>query len=129
MARILVIDDEVAIMMLLKRILSGSGHEVLTAVDGGQAATLVQSQKFDLILSDLSMPGAPSGLELLSEIRKAQPECPLAVVSGYSSGDTIDACHQMGIVEFLPKPFELGFVRSFVDNILKRYPSSVPAHS
>ena len=71
MARILVIDDEQAIVMLLKRILAGAGHEVLVATDGGKGLQMAEQEQVDLILSDLSMPGVLSGLQLLAAIRKA----------------------------------------------------------
>jgi CheY-like chemotaxis protein len=120
MARILVIDDEPAIVMLLRRILAGVGHEVLTAAEGGAGLRLATEESFDLILSDLSMPGQPSGIALLAEIRKAKPDCPLVVVSGYSSQDCVDECRAIGIRDFLPKPFEIAFVRSFVSGLLAR---------
>jgi CheY-like chemotaxis protein len=120
MARILVIDDEPAIVMLLKRILAGAGHEVLTAGDGDVGLRIAGEEAVDLILSDLSMPGNPSGLQLLAAIRAARPDCPLAVVSGYSNQDCIDDCRALGIRDFLPKPFEIMFVRTFVANILAR---------
>lgn len=120
MARILVIDDEPAIVMLLKRILVGAGHEILTAGDGDSGLRLAGSEAVDLILSDLSMPGNPSGLQLLAAIRAACPTCPLAVVSGYSNQDCMDDCRALGIRDFLPKPFEIMFVRTFVAEILAR---------
>lgn len=123
MARILIIDDEPAIAMLLKRILAGAGHEVLTASDGGAGLALAREQMLDLVLSDLSMPGQPSGMQLIAAVRAAQPNCPVAVVSGYSSQDWIDDCRALGITDFLPKPFEITFVRSFVAGILARKPA------
>lgn len=120
MARILIIDDEPAILMLLKRILSSTGHEVLAATDGGSGLRCASTEKLDLILSDLSMPGDPSGMKLLAAIRRVQPACPLAVVSGYSGQDCVDECAALGIRDFLPKPFEIAFVRAFVAEILAR---------
>lgn len=120
MARILVIDDEAAIVLLLKRILVGAGHEVLTATDGGKGLIMVEQEQLDIILSDLSMPGEPSGMQLLAAIRKMKPACPLVVVSGYSSQDCVDECRSIGIKNFLPKPFEIAFVRSFVSSLLKQ---------
>ena len=120
MARILVIDDEPAILMLLKRILASAGHEIVTAAEGGSGLQMATTETVDLILSDLSMPGDPSGLQLLAAIRKAKPTCPLVVVSGYSGQDCMDDCRALGIQDFLPKPFEIMFVRSFVAEILAR---------
>jgi DNA-binding NtrC family response regulator len=129
MARILIIEDELPILLLLKRILAGSGHEVMTASEGGIACSVATDNKLDLVLSDLSMPGDPSGMDLLREIRKLRPECPLVVVSGYSSEDTIAECKSIGVADFLPKPFELTFVRSFVDSILRSAAQPTPVHS
>jgi DNA-binding NtrC family response regulator len=124
MARILIIDDELPILTLLRRVLTGAGHEILTAADGGSGLKILREQELHLVLSDLSMPGDPAGIDLLKALLNARPGCPIAVVSGYSSGDSIDDCRRIGIKDFLPKPFEIAYVRTFVTDILSR---SVPA--
>lgn len=120
MAKILIIEDEAAISTLLRRIIGHMGHEVATAADGSQAQKLAIDESFDLILSDLHIPGSPSGINLLLEIREKKPALPIVVVSGYSTGDLIDQCAEAGIKDFLAKPFEMMSVRSLVDDILKR---------
>jgi CheY-like chemotaxis protein len=130
MARILIIEDEASIMMLLRRIIVGMGHQIVTATEGGAAKQAAEREpRLDLILTDLSMPGTPTGLDLIRALREAKPDSPIVVVSGYTNGDSIDACRALGVSDFLPKPFELGFVRGFVDGILKRHAPARPEES
>ena len=94
--------------------LTSAGHELTTAAEGGDALRAAQGGTFDVILSDLNMPGTPSGMDLLKAVRDAHPTTPIVVVSGYAAADIIDACKSIGITEFLPKPFEMMYVRQLV---------------
>ncbi len=123
MARILIIEDEAATLMLMKRVLAGGGHEILTATDGPSASAMILSDvPFDLIMTDLTLPGAPSGLDLLRLMRSARTSCPVVVISGYSDEETFDSCRKVGVHHFLPKPFEIAALRQFVGEILSAAP-------
>ena len=120
MAKILIIEDEPGIVYLLKQIIMGMGHEVRTAMDGTNGYSTATRESLDLILSDLYMPGSPSGMELIRKLRKANPQCPIIVVSGHPSRECVSECEALGVTDFLTKPFEMAFVRSVIDNIFKR---------
>ena len=117
MSKILVIEDEASIIALFRRMLTSAGHELITASDGENALCAAKSGTFDLVLSDLNLPGTPSGMDLLRAIRDLHPTTPIVVVSGYTASDVVDACKDMGITEFLPKPFEMTFVRNMVTRL------------
>lgn len=120
MAGFLIIEDEQPIQQLLKRLIGNMGHDIVVAGDGETGYKLSQDNEFDVILTDLRLPGELSGMELIRKIRAAQPDCALVVVSGHPTDEILEECKTLGITDFLSKPFEISFVRSVVDKILKR---------
>ena len=103
MARILVVDDDVTILMLVERMLDMEGHTVDLAGDGNEALECLDLQVPDLILSDISMPGL-DGPNLFREVRARGHQMPFVAMSGHlttSQGD------RLGFDALLPKPFSL----------------------
>ena len=79
MTRVLIADDEASIRFVLREALSAAGHDVVEAVDGNEARERLGTQRFDLALLDIRMPG-PSGLELLDEVASRGADAPLVVI-------------------------------------------------
>ena len=103
--RILVIDDEKAIRDSFSAHLEDCGYEILTAENGSVGLSLFESEKPDLVIVDLRMPGI-DGLEVLEEINRMAPLTPLIVASGTGIiTDAIDALHS-GAWDYLLKPIE-----------------------
>lgn len=127
MAGFLIIEDERPIQQLLKRLIGNMGHGIIVASDGETGCKLAQDNEFDVILTDLHLPGTLTGMGLVRKIREAQPTCAVVIVSGHPSDDILEECKTLGITDFLSKPFELSFLRSVVDNILKRKESPADA--
>jgi CheY-like chemotaxis protein len=102
--RILVVDDEAGLVALLDGMLRLDGHEVTTCVSAAQALELCREPRFDLVLTDLSMP-TMNGWELARAIRALQPELPLAFLTGW--GQTLEAAQlaEVGVSWVLAKPF------------------------
>ena len=119
MSKILIIEDEPVVVSLLKRIITGMGHEVVVAVDGAQGLALARSENVAVIVSDLHLPGEISGMDLIRRLHSAKPQCAIVIVSGYPSPDVLTECEQMGIKDFLSKPFEMTFVQSVIEGILR----------
>lgn len=119
MASILIIEDEAVVWSLLRRIITGMGHQVDVASDGRKGLELAGQGQHAVIVSDLHMPGEISGMDLIRRLRAAKPQCPIVVVSGYPSADTLEECEKLGITDFLTKPFEMTFVQSSIEQILK----------
>ncbi len=118
MAKILLIDDEPSIRTYFERLLTGLRYEVQTASDSPTGLACAERTRFDLIISDLNMPGTPSGLDLIKVLREKRPDCPLVVISGYPTGERLEACREMGVVDFLTKPFEMPFIVSILSRLL-----------
>ena len=103
-ARILVVDDKENIVKLFARIL-GDGYELTTAADGGRAISLVASQPFDVVVTDLRMPGA-DGFEVLRAVKARAPETEVIMMTAYATvGDAVEAMKQ-GAYDYLQKPFD-----------------------
>ena len=105
---VLVIDDEDAVRVIAGAALRRHGFEALIAADGEEGLKIFQSQPAPplAILLDLTMPGI-SGEETLRRLRQISPTQRVIVMSGYSEEDTMRRCADLGVTEFMPKPFEL----------------------
>jgi DNA-binding NtrC family response regulator len=103
-ARILVVDDKENILKLFARIL-GEGYQLTTAADGIQALSLVAARPFDVVVTDLRMPGA-DGFEVLRAVKSRAPETEVIMMTAYATvGDAVEAMRQ-GAYDYLQKPFD-----------------------
>jgi len=103
MARILVVDDEEGLREFLAEALEDDGHTAVAAADGEEALALVRAQGFDLVLTDLRMPGL-DGLELLRRLRSEQPETEVLMLTAHGSVDAAVEAMKLGAFDFLQKP-------------------------
>ena len=83
-ARILVVDDEESMRRFLSILLEKDGHEVVLASGGAEALTRLESESFDVLVTDLKMPGM-TGLELLEKVREVDPSLPVVVLTAFAS--------------------------------------------
>ena len=118
-ARILVLDDESHIRGILARWLSGAGHECAQAASGEEARALLHDGSFDLLASDIMMPGM-SGMELLSEVRQSRPDVAVLMVTAVDDRETATRALRMGAYGYLIKPFDEDEVLISVANALER---------
>jgi DNA-binding NtrC family response regulator len=101
-AKIMDVDDDGR--RAIQRVLEKVGYSVTMVADAEGALELVADIDFDLIISDLRMPGK-TGIELLSEVKNQKPETQFLSVSAYGDGDTEALAKRMGASEVLSKPF------------------------
>ncbi len=101
--RILLVEDHSDTAMIMKRLLSADGHQVETATDVATALKLIESQTFDLLLSDLGLPDG-SGLDLMRAIRHRGLKLPGIALSGYGQQQDVQQSHDAGFVIHLVKP-------------------------
>lgn len=102
-ASILVIDDEESLRFTLERFLSFAGHRVVTAGSCDEAREEIAQGAFDLILLDLSLPDG-SGMDLLGEVKRGWPKCPVIVMTAYPAVQTARDAFRMGAFDYIPKP-------------------------
>jgi putative two-component system response regulator len=118
MSRILVIDDEDVIRVLVMEILEAVGHEVVGAESAERALTLLDDE-FDLVVSDVVMPGL-SGLELLEAIRIRQASLPVVLVTGAGTYETLSQALTRGAAGLVTKPFAHADLQAAVSHTLER---------
>jgi EAL domain-containing protein (putative c-di-GMP-specific phosphodiesterase class I)/ActR/RegA family two-component response regulator len=104
--RVLVVDDDEALLRIHARALSAKGYRVETAPDGNAAVKALEEHTFDVILSDIDMPGM-SGIGLLERVRAHDLDVPVVIITGAPSVDTAMAAMEHGALRYLVKPVEL----------------------
>jgi DNA-binding response OmpR family regulator len=125
MARILVIDDEAGMRSFLYRILGRHGHHVVMAEDGRSGLAALAQSSFDLIITDLLMPGM-EGVEFLFRLRAAASRIPVIAMSG---GGRLGPTHYAklarlaGAVRYLPKPFSVEELAATIEPLLGSPPA------
>jgi DNA-binding NtrC family response regulator len=117
MGKILLCDDEDTLLRSLGRILRSGGHEVVTA-DGPGGYAKLQHERFDMVLTDIRMPGV-NGFEILNAARMLAPGTPVVAMSGSAEiPDAVKAMHA-GARDFLIKPFDVQTLEDAVSAVLK----------
>ena len=117
MPRILLIDDDAAVRESMSRTLKSAGYTVQSAGSGEEGLALAQGGSFDVILSDMRMPGL-SGLDVLRKLRDSHVDSVFIIMTGFGTVDTAVEAMKLGAVDFVQKPF-------FRDELLMRVRSAV----
>lgn len=122
--RILVVDDERAIRVLLERIIKSLGMEVESFAEGSSAClryeeALREGQPFDIVITDLTMPGGMSGEEVIRRIRSCDPNATVVVSSGYADEPVMANARAYGADAALEKPYTLASVKDLIMRLLR----------
>ena len=117
--RILVAEDEDIARENLVHIIKGEGYEVVAAEDGTKASLLLQDEEFDLVLTDLSMPGI-SGMELLEKIKSEWPDIEVLVITGYATIDSAVEAMRKGAYHYISKPYKIDEIRLLVNKAIEK---------
>lgn len=105
MAYILVVEDEEKYRKILRIMLSLKGHKVDEAADGQEALKKIEEETYDLVISDICMPGL-DGLQLLAKIKELEIPVPVVFITAYATVDSAVEAMRAGAVDYIPKPFE-----------------------
>ena len=119
MSRILAIDDEAVVRMLVVEILESVGHDVVSAESAEHALDLLDQDEFDLVVSDVVMPGL-SGLELLEAARSRRASMPVLLVTGAGTYETLSEALTRGAAGLVTKPFAHAELQTAVSDALER---------
>ncbi len=105
MGRILAVDDELDMLTLIKMIIEGySNHQVTTTNNPMEVAELLSKERFDLIITDLKMPGM-DGMELLELAKKYDNEALIIMVTAFGSMESAEEAVRKGAFDYISKPF------------------------
>lgn len=118
--RILVVDDEPNMQGLFKKILGKEGYDVVTAFSGEEAVKKLETEWFDLLISDLKMPGM-NGLDLLKKVKHLTPTLPCIMLTAHGTIDSAVAAMKEGANDYLTKPVNIDEIKIVVKRVLENY--------
>jgi len=114
--RLLVVDDDRAILTLIGTLALAEGFDVATTVSGEDAMQQIRQRPVDLVLLDLRMPGI-TGLDVLRSIREISPRVKVVLMTGYGTIDSAVEAVKLGAVDYLTKPFDLPRLRQLLATV------------
>lgn len=117
--RILVVDDEISMREFLGILMEREGYRVDLADSAESAVTLLQSASYDLVISDVKMPGM-DGLALLAHVRKFASDTAVIMVTAFSTAEHAVEAMKLGAYDYIAKPFNVEEIRIIVKNALDR---------
>lgn len=118
MAQILIVDDDSQLRLSFEKLLSGEGHEVLTASTGEAGLARVRERAPDLVVMDVRMPGM-SGLETLKAMRAIDHRLPVLIMTAYGTTETAIEATKSGAYDYVLKPFEIPEILKVITQALE----------
>jgi two-component system response regulator (stage 0 sporulation protein F) len=115
--KILVVDDEEGARELFNTILSDEGYAVTLAISGEDALSRLKEDAFDLVVTDIKMPGM-DGLQLLQEIRKSGARSDVIMVTAYGEVESYLKAMSLGAAEYINKPIRIKELKRIVHKVL-----------
>jgi len=119
MARLLIVDDEEPVRRLLSRLLESNGYSCMTAQDATEASAALSAEPFDLLLTDMNMPG-DSGLDLIRAASELYPDLATVMVTGVDDREIANEALTLGAYGYIIKPFQSNEILISVTNALRR---------
>jgi CheY-like chemotaxis protein len=115
--KILIIEDDEAMRSLLKDVLDAEGLVTEAVSNGSDALKKLMDQAFDLIITDIQMPGL-TGLDILPGIKKLQPEAPVIVITAFGSEEVLRRSFEKGATGYLEKPIHTHKLRALIHEMI-----------
>lgn len=115
--KILIVDDQFGIRILLNEVMVREGYETYQAANGIQALEIVQNHEPDLILLDMKIPGM-DGIEILKRVKKIDPDIRVIIMTAYGELDMIQEAKELGAITHFAKPFDIDDIRKAVRDYL-----------
>lgn len=113
MRKLLVVDDQYGIRILLKELLEKDGYLMFQAANGMQALTILEQQEIDLVLLDVKLPGM-SGLEILKEVKIRYEQVEVIMMTAYEELNLMNEAIKYGALTYFKKPFDISEVRRII---------------
>jgi DNA-binding NtrC family response regulator len=118
MSKILIVDDEMNMRLVLAAMLKREGYEVASAADGSEALQILKSGRIAAVITDLKMPRI-DGMELLNRVRQEYPEVPVIMITAHGTVATAVEALKKGALDYITKPFELEDLKNVVSKAIK----------
>lgn len=118
MKKILIVDDQAGILLLLNEIFKKEGYETYLAANGLEAIRLVENIVMDCMLLDMRIPGA-NGIQILEHLQTLGQKMPIIMMTAYGEQDVIEQAKKLGATHYFTKPFDIIELRNTVNNLLE----------
>jgi len=118
-ARVLIVEDEGSMREVLSMLLAGEGYSVVAAENGARGLELIEKDIFDLVITDIKMPGA-SGFDILKKAQEVSPETPVIMITAFGTVESAIEAMKLGAYDYINKPFKIDEIRIIVGNALDR---------
>ena len=115
--KVLIVDDQYGIRILLNEVLQKEGYDTYQAANGLQALEIVQENVPDLILLDMKIPGM-DGIEILKRVKALYPDMKVIIMTAYGELDMIQESMDLGAITHFAKPFDIVDIREAVKKYL-----------
>jgi two-component system response regulator PilR (NtrC family) len=119
MSKILVVDDEQSMRDFLAIMLKKEGHDVVAAENGSDALKALQVEIFDLVISDVKMPGV-GGIDVLKSIKELSPETVVIMITAFATAETAVEAMKLGAYDYIIKPFKVDELKLIINNSLEK---------
>ncbi len=119
MSKILLVDDEQSMRDFLSIMLKKEGHDVVAAVSGEDALKAVQTEIFDLVISDVKMPRM-DGINVLKTVKDISPESVVIMITAYATAETAVEAMKLGAYDYITKPFKVDEIRLIIQKALEK---------
>ncbi|MDR1941757.1 MAG: response regulator [Endomicrobium sp.] len=117
--RILIVDDEQGIRELLVSEFLKFGYEVCSVINGEEAISKLQSEKFDVVITDMKMPEI-DGIDVLKYVKENSLNCEVIIITGYATVETALEAMRCGAYDFIQKPFNIDELAALVEKALEK---------
>ena len=118
MNKILIVDDELNMRLVLSAMLKKEGYEVASASDGREALQILKSSKIAVVVTDLKMPDI-DGMELLNHICEQHPEIPVIMITAHGTVATAVEALKKGALDYITKPFDIDELKNVISKAMK----------
>ncbi len=119
MPSILIVDDERSMREFLQILLEKDGHSVSVAAEGEDALKQIEKQEFDLVISDIRMPGI-SGLDMLARLKASRPDLPVIMITAFASPEDAVTAMKDGAFDYITKPFKIDEIKKVIRSATSR---------
>ncbi|MDQ0214169.1 two-component system response regulator (stage 0 sporulation protein F) [Oikeobacillus pervagus] len=117
--RVLIVDDQFGIRILLNEVLQKEGYDTFQAANGIQALEIAESHTPDLVLLDMKIPGM-DGIEILKRLKQKDPEIRVIIMTAYGELDMIQEAKDLGALTHFAKPFDIDDIRRAVKQYISK---------
>ena len=118
MNKILIVDDELNMRLVLTAMLKKEGYEIASAADGSEALSILKSGPIDAVITDLKMPNV-DGMELLNHMNDKHPALPVIIITAHGTVATAVKALKKGALDYITKPFDLDELKNVISKAMK----------